>query len=242
MLSAIVDVVSPPRLNLRGLACALALFAIPVADGYAETVKFAERDVVVAAPAGSCAMDPSIRFDAALIDLAERHNSGYNSVLLVFGDCDSLPRWRRREIATFASWGQILAPLNRGEARPAPPASRAEIVRAIAAILPHLPWQDIAREVKDRVAQPGTGLQIEAMTSLGSLEVNDTALFQGVLVPLVLPDSRRMTVAGVVGTTVVNQIVVSINLYRPFVDEGTFATLLEEQRLNILALIRANGG
>jgi hypothetical protein len=35
---------------------------------------------------------------------------------------------------------------------------------------------------------------------------------------------------------------VSINLYRPFVDEGTFTALLDEQRRNIAALIRANGG
>jgi hypothetical protein len=221
---------------------ASALILIATERSRAETITFAGREVVVMPPAGYCAMNKSLRPDAALIRILERGNDGRNAVLLAFVDCESLPPWRRSEVSSFARWGQFLAPLQDGEARVTPAVTRADMVRAIAQAVPRLRWQEIAREIEERIASSGSGVQVESMTSLGIVHVDDKAAYHGLLLPLVLPDSSRVIVAGLVAMTLVNQVIVSINLYRPFVDQGTITALLEDQRQNIEALIRANGG
>ena len=216
------------------------LFANAAAQ--AETVTFAGRDVVVAPPASYCALEKRRASDALLIQGLERGNAGRNALLLAFVDCESLVRWRRGEVSTFARWGQVLATLQDGEARPLPSVRRAEMVRAVAQALPHVEWQKLTGEIEDRLAKVGTGVQLESLTPLGVVHRDDSAVYHGLMLPLVLPDASRTIVAGIVALTLVNEVMVTITLYRPFVDQGTITNLLDEQRGNIDALIRANGG
>ena len=231
-----------PALRARGLAAGIVAAALlsPVSPAIAEIVSVAGQDVVLPTPKkNSCVLDRAEPSDRGIITMLEARNSGKNDVLMVFGDCKSIARARRGEGTAFVD-GHVLAPYNNGAPRVFETQTRAEAVEDVAAVLPKLPWQQIARTAEDLWKSEGQTLPSNSLKPLGVLYTDRDAVYFGVMISAPDPNGRPQTVAGVVGVTLVNKVLLSINLYRTYAGQATIDALLKEQRRNIDALIQAN--
>lgn len=220
------------------LAAAAAVALAPAAQ--AETLSIAGRAVVLEPPAGHCALSEAETADRPLITSLRRSNEGRNIVLMVFAECENLRLWRRNQVPTLLSHGQFLAPLNKGQSRTVPH-SRAEAMRNVAAAVPLIPWQDIVKQTQARLSAQGVVAPAEGYKPLGVLHSDEQSVLMGLILPVPKDPNVRVG-AGVTAITLVNEVLISINLYRPFVDESTIAALVAEQQSNIAAFIALNEG
>lgn len=217
------------------LAAALLISAAALAD----TVSVAGQDVVLVAPKGRCAFDRSQSAERSMIATLERANAGINDVLMVFGPCKTLEQSRAGKGMPFSE-GQILASYDNGAPRVFDGFSREQVLREVAATLPKLDWQALAQKMSDAWKSEGVNLPTNSLSSLGVLATDADAIYFGVMMSTKGPDGRPLAVAGVVGITLVNKVMLSINLYGPYADKSSVDALLKAQRENIRALIKAN--
>lgn len=230
-----------PALRARGFAVGIIAAALlsPLSPAIAEAVSVAGQDVVLAAPKGSCVLDRAEPSDRGIIAMLEARNAGKNDVLMVFGDCKSIARARRGEGTALVD-GHVLAPYNNGAPRVFETQTRAEAIQEVAAVLPKLPWQQIARTAEELWKSEGQTLPANSLKPLGVLHIDPDGVYFGVMISAPDPNGRQQTVSGVVGVTLVNKVLLSINLYRAYAGQATIDALLKEQRRNIGALIQAN--
>jgi hypothetical protein len=113
-------------------------------------------------------------------------------------------------------------------------------VQEVAAAMPKLAWQDIARDAAENWKSRGQTMPTDGLKPLGVLDSDQDAIYFGIIMASQGLDGRITTVAGVVGVTLVNKVMLSINLYRVYAGQGTIDALLKEQRQNVRALIQAN--
>lgn len=230
-----------PALRARGLATGVVAAALlfPLSAAIAETVNVADQDIVLTAPKGSCALDNAEPSDRGIIAMLEARHAGKNSVLMVFGDCKTIARARRGQ-GTAMIDGQILAPYDGAAPRVYDAQSRAQALQEVAAAIPKLPWQQIARATEMQWKSEGQTLSRDSLKPLGVLHSDADGVYFGILMSAPGPDGKLQNVAGIVGVTLVNKVLLSINLYRAYAGQATIDALLKEQRQNIRALIQAN--
>jgi hypothetical protein len=230
-----------PALWARRIAAGIiaAALLLPLSAANALTVNVAGQDIVLTAPTRSCVFDRAEASDRKIIAELEQRNAGKNDVLIVFGDCRSMARARRGDGVPFVD-GQILSPYDKGAPRVHDTRSRAEVVQEVAAVMPKLAWQDIARDAAENWKSRGQTMPTDGLKPLGVLDSDQDAIYFGIIMASQSPDGRITTVACVVGVTLVNKVMLSINLYRVYAGQGTIDALLKEQRQNIRALIKAN--
>jgi hypothetical protein len=205
----------------------------------AQTVSVAGQDVVLTLPKGSCALDPLHGSDFAVLHQLERLHRGRNTLLMAYGTCASIERARKGKGKPVVE-GQFLAP---HEGRTGPRVideyTRADVVREVAAALPQIPWTDVARTTDEALRKQG-GALLSDVKPLGVLHEDSEAVFFGVLLSGAGPDGKMQTVVGVVGTTLVNKVMITLNAYRAYNGENSVTALLKEHRRTVRDFIATN--
>jgi hypothetical protein len=201
----------------------------------AASYEVAGRSVAVELPSDYCAIDKGIRAERELHEVIQQINAGMNRVLVVFVECQELRSWRRGEIDALTRYGQVLTPAREtvfgdldlstflGELRKV-------MDQAFAAGL---------QDGRSRALAVVPDLEVGEVRSLGVLAQDETAIYAG-MAELLERGGGRLVMAGVVSMTLVNQVAVSVNLYRPYDDPASVETLLAEQKRLMEELLRRN--
>jgi hypothetical protein len=225
--------------RLCTLAATLAVTLLLAATARAEVVSVAGRDVVLTAPSGYCALDEADGSDRVILDQLQSMQRGLNTVLLAYGNCHTIARSREGHGRPIIE-GQFLAPHETDSGpRVIEGRSRADVVREVAASLPQIPWDEVTRLTNEHLRNEGVPAQ-SGITPLGVLHQDDEAVYFGILLTATTTDGRMRTAVAVVGTTLVNKVIITLNATRFSMGEGTVKWLLRDQRRNMRALIEAN--
>jgi hypothetical protein len=202
----------------------------------AASYEVAGRSVAVELPPDYCAIDKDIRAERELHEVIQQINAGMNRVLVVFVDCQELRSWRRGEIEALTRYGQVLTP------------ARETVfddldLSAFLGKLRKVMDQAFAAGLQDgrsRALAVMPDLEVGEVRSLGVLAQDEMAIYAG-MAELLERGGTRLVMAGVVSMTLLNQVAVSVNLYRPYRDPASVETLLAEQKRLVQELLRRNG-
>ncbi len=226
----------PTRRRRTAIAlCASSLWLAVPGTAAAESYTVAQRTIEVETPSAYCRLDRNRTAENELFRVIEEVNAGLNRVLSVFVDCDELAQWRHGAMVTIERHGQVLTPAE-------------EVAYAG---LPRRIFLDELQKVmgsafasgleqgRDRMAAVLPKLKLGEVRSLGLLATDDLALYAGMAEHLASNDGNRV-IAGIVAMTLVNQVPVSVNLYRTYEGPESIDALLVEQRQFLRTLTAGN--
>ncbi|MGE5203060.1 MAG: hypothetical protein ACM3O6_13445, partial [Acidobacteriota bacterium] len=206
-------------MNFRTIAYAAAACAAMASHAArGDQLELAGQTVIVEAPPGYCAFDRNRPAEAARIEAQEKGQAEVNRLALAFVDCQDLAKDRETGNYDFSKYGMILVPLQSGQVRKAAGLSRQEYVQRVAKQFPAFDAADAIETAKKRLTD--TGVSVNGVRMLGVLAQDDTALYFGIGLDGVgnTEQGTQHRVLGIVGLTLVNQVPISVNLYR--VDAG----------------------
>ena len=223
----------PGYLHAALLALVLSLAGTP--SLHAETFTVAGRSLSVDLPAGYCALDRSDPVENQMFDVMERIQAGTNRVLLVFYDCEELASMRLGETDTFDRYGQVLTPS--GE-------------QAYPGIDRHIYFGELrkvfdqafaigAQKGQENVARVLPEMEIGEARSLGIVYEDDAALYAGMAEKISF-GGGEFTVAAIIAMTMIKDVPISVNLYRPYAGDDSFGQLLMEQQPYLRSLVGQN--
>ena len=230
-------------MHIRMIAyAAAACVAIAGHAARAEQLVLAGQSVVVEAPAGYCALDRNRPEEAARIEAQEKGQAGLNRLVLAFVDCADLAKSRETGTYDYSKYGMTLVPLQSGEVSKAMGLSRREYVQAVAKQLPAFDAAAAIENARKRLNDAGAS--VNGVRMLGVLAQDDTALYFGIGLDGIgnAAQGTQHRVLGVVGLTLVNQVPMSMNLYRVDAEDDAIPELLAEDKASVAALLQANGG
>ena len=241
-MNEIINTMKNPRF-IAAFAVAVAVMAgIQIMLGNGSEAGSSPPEIALVPPAGHCMLDPARPTDRRLLAMYEQSNEGLNHVLGGTVDCEQLARWRVEPGYYLDNLGLFLATLG----RPRGPAgeSRAVFIRIIAEELGTIgDMAALADEVERRVESSNDGIDLQNTTGLGVLDTDDIAVYFGIVQHLIADDGvTPRTIAGVLGSTLIDGEAITFGLYAPYEDLETIAALLAEQRENMRRLVDANGG
>jgi len=227
----------------RRAARALALAAAVALAGHAaraERMVFAEQPIEVTAPSGYCALDRSKATEATILDTFGKTQGDTNKIALIFVDCKALETSRQSGNYDLSRYGMILVPTPRGTVPKYAAGTRSDYIDEMSKQFPDF---DATRAVEQAKARLNTaGVTVNGLQMLGVLAKDDTAIYLGVVAEGVVDpsDNRQHRVLGIVGLTLVNEIPVSVNIYRTDAGDDAVAAMIAEDKANVAALIAAN--
>jgi len=231
------------RSNALAVIALGALLAIAaLGSARAEQFQFAGRSLEIEPPQGYCALDRSHPDEAQMLDLQERLQKRQNRVAMMFLECQDLAQRRAGNADDPQRYGMVLIPQPQGEVRAIPDMTRAEFVAAVAKPLPQLDADALSRDIGDQVGQAVPGATVNNVKLLGVLKQDARAVYVGVSVGGMSQDGKTVSdgAVGITAITLVNQIPVSLNLYRVKGGAEAIPGLLADQQRNVDALIAAN--
>jgi hypothetical protein len=202
----------------------------------------AGQAVVVEAPPGYCAFDRNRPEEAVRIEMQEKGQAGYNRLALAFVDCQELAKDRETGDYEYSKYGMILVPLRDGKVTKAADLSPREYVETAARQFSAFDPAHAIEAARARLSDAGAS--VNGVRMLGVLAQDDTALYFGIGLDGVgnAEQARQHRVLGVVGMTLVNQVPMSINLYRVDAEADDIPGLLAQNRASVAALLQANAG
>lgn len=222
--------------SLTVLAAAIVIVAaIPAAA--AERLSLAGRTVVLAAPDGYCVLNGRQPNEAIVIERLRKANAGRNELLLAYADCGEIDHLRAGMIGQLSRHGHILAGMADGKVRPLPSPDRGRLLDEVARQVPAFDRKGLSDAVNKALARAGMGRLSELRQGVAARD--DTALYLA-NVGVMTVDGKRQTVAGVTAITVIDGLLVSTNLYRPFENNRTIDALVADQKAATAALLAAN--
>jgi hypothetical protein len=224
---------------MRSLASRLILAALIFLGGsaslHAENITVAGRTLSIDLPPSYCVLDRSDPAEDEMFRIMERIQAGMNRVLVVFYDCAELARMRRGESNTFDRYGQILTPIR----EQAYPGITREVYFAELTKVFDRAFAIGARLGQENIGEVIPEIQIGEARSLGVLETDEAALYAGMLEKIAF-EGEEFTVAAVISMTLVKDVPVSVNLYRPYEGDASIDLLLMEQQRFLRRLVQEN--
>jgi hypothetical protein len=222
---------------MRIVASTIVILLALCTTGAAEEIRAGGKTLSIDPPAGLCAYDRSNPSDALVMRRVEDQQTGMNAVPLQFGACDELADWRAGRIPVLSRYGQVMLPLTYPGAPGPIPFSRRQYIEAVA---PQIPKVNAARmeELKVQMNAKTPDVQLSGLQNLGILDQDENGLYIGML-GVLDADGRRIPMAGVAATTLLDSIPVSVNLYAQ-IGEGVFDKLLAAQKAYLAGLILRN--
>ncbi|MGE0668082.1 MAG: hypothetical protein AB7O49_16120 [Sphingomonadales bacterium] len=200
----------------------------------------------VEAPAGQCLVEPSAhQFDAAYFATMQRLYVGSNNLLAYFIPCDALASLRQGVAYPLAAWTVVLLPLSGGQVMAATGYTRPQALDELAkaaggnSLQGYLDGQKGA--IESRVAQviESDAYQMNQLKSLGVLARDEAGLYSGLLMTQMI-GGQMEEIACVFGMTLVNGYIVTLNIYRPYVDPATFSEMVDDLKARMAGLVAAN--
>jgi len=224
---------------MRSFAYRSVLVALILLGGpgslHAANITVAGRTLSIDLPPSYCALDRGDPAEDEMFRIMERIQAGMNRVLVVFYDCAELARMRRGESNTFDRYGQILTPIK----EQAYPGITREVYFAELAKVFDRAFAIGARLGQESIGEVIPEIQIGEARSLGVLETDEAALYAGMLEKIAF-EGEEFTVAAVISMTLVKDVPVSINLYRPYEGDASLDLLLMEQQRFLRRLVQEN--
>jgi hypothetical protein len=221
--------------SLRGAWLSLALLLAAGGPALAGSYRVAERSLVIEAPQSYCPIDRKLPAEAELFRFMEDINAGLNRVLVVFVDCAELQRWRDGKAAFLERYGNVLTPI---QETAYPRMARGAFLGELRKIMDSaLPRGIEAGQARLEAAMPE--LRVGQTESLGIIDADEVALYGGIVQKLEY-DGRAVALLGIFSMTLVNEVPLSINLYRPLENKETIAGLISEQQRFVRQLLVRN--
>jgi hypothetical protein len=222
----------PCRFGAAALALVLLLPALPAA---AEPVDLYGRQVEFFLPLGYCFLDESQPAEKLLVDNTVAMNQGSNELIAYFAPCNDLVAYRVGAIDVLSEYGIIFVPLLNGgfEASPSP---RAESLPQIAATIPALD-EAALQELERQASQQG--ITVSGTQFLGLIGQDANALYAGLLAE-VSDGTTSYPTAGLLAITQLQDVVLTVNLYRPYRSNADIVALLSEAEAYVAQLVAAN--
>lgn len=226
--------------------CALAVAAAsPASAATIQIVPGTSMDMQ--APDGQCMIEPSAnQFDAAYFATMNQMYVGTNNLLALFVDCDVLASMRQGIAQPITEWTIVLLPLSGGQAVSAAGYSRAQVIEEMSKaaagtdMQAHLDGQK--GSIEQRINQTLQGsYQMGQIKSLGVLAKDDAAIYSGLLMSQTMAGVAQ-NIACVIGMTLINGYVVTVNIYRPYESAETYTAMISDMKSDMAGLVSANGG
>ncbi|OQA33910.1 MAG: hypothetical protein BWY57_00876 [Betaproteobacteria bacterium ADurb.Bin341] len=227
-----------------GLAVLLLLLSIAA---QAETVTLAGRKIQVVLPAGYCKLDRSNPVDAEVIRVGmSLVDSRTTEVLAIFGACGELDELRRGRRETLSNYGQVLAMKTKGEIVPVANPSRQAFIKqlgniSIDSLVDKNAFEKAtkAAEARYRKALNDENVALEAQRP-SLLHADANAAYLAVQGRVAEEKDKPYHVFSVMGLTLVNGLVISINLCEKFKGIPPVSSVLARQQKAMAALVAAN--
>lgn len=225
---------------------ALALFAaLPAAAATIQIVPGTSMDME--APDGQCVIEPTAnQFDAAYFATMNQMFVGTNNLLALFIDCNILASMRQGIAQPITEWTIVLLPLSGGQVVPAAGYTRAQVIEEMSKaaagtdIQAYLDGQKGSIEQRVNQTLQG-GYQVGQIKSLGILAKDDAGIYSGLLMSQTTAGVMD-NIACVIGMTLINGYVVTVNIYRPYVNTETYTDMVSDMQEDMAELVSANGG
>ena len=222
------------RLTLALLLAAAPLGITPVA---AEQVDIFGRPLELFLPDGYCLLDAAQPNEKMLLDITTANNQGSNHLVAYFVPCNDLAAYRAGAITSMTEYGILFVPLVGGSFQPTPE-GRAATLQQVAASLPGIDAAVLA-EVERQAQSSQGGVKIDGVQFLGVLGQDDSALYAGLLLD-VSDGQQTLAAAAVIGMTVLRDVTLTANLYRPYRSNADIVALTSELQPYMAALVAAN--
>ena len=183
---------------------------------------------------GMCFMDRTHPFDQNAWARVSTAGSGNGpEFVALFADCRELQEARRGRdtLHHFGQYTRLKSAGPQGTFN----MSRAEFVKKASVSVAGTTWQQKLDQATKKLGD--RGYEGSAL-SLGTLHADSDAVFLGSINRYAEAGDTIITL--VTGATLVRQVGLTINLYAPGASKETVESLLQQQRANIQALLRAN--
>lgn len=227
----------PVRRHRTAIAlCASSLWLGVPGTAAAESYTVAQRTLEVETPSAYCRLDRNRTAEDELFRVIEKVNAGLNRVLSVFVDCNELAQWRQGAMATIERYGQVLTPAQEIAYAGLP---RRIFLEELEKVMGSA-FASGLEQGRDRMAAVLPKLKLGEVRSLGLLATDDLALYAGMAELLASTEGNRV-IAGIVAMTLVNEVPVSVNLYRTYEGPESIDALLVEQQQFLRDLMAGNG-
>lgn len=209
----------------------------------AETLTLAGKTVVLEPPQGYCALDAARPQEAELIAFNEKMQQPRNHVIMQLADCEELAEFRAGKRQNFDKYGQYFTPISDGAVKLVTGYARADFLADAAKELPKLDSGALVDEVTKK-ARENAGADVAGVKFLGVLKQDDAGVYMGIAFGNLSVGNQSLAGSsmGVVGLTLVNEVSVSLGLYRANVGPEAVPDLLAALRQTMASVVAANGG
>lgn len=229
-----------------GALCALAMAgALPASAATVQIVPGTNMEM--SAPDGQCIIEPSAnQFDAAYFATMNQMYVGTNNLLALFIDCNVLASMRQGIAQPITEWTIVLLPLSGGQVISAAGYTRAQVIEEMskaaagADMQAYLDGQKGSIEQRINETLQG-GYQMGQIKSLGVLAKDDAGIYSGLMMTQTLAGVPQ-SIACVIGMTLINGYVVTVNIYRPYESAETYTDMIGDMKADMAGLVNANGG
>ncbi len=229
-----------------GTLCALAFaLAQPASAATVQIVPGTSMDMQ--APDGQCVIEPSAsQFDAAYFSTMTQMFTGTNNLLALFIDCNVLASMRQGIAQPITEWTIVLLPLSGGQVVPASGYTRAQVIEEMSQasagsdMQAYLDGQKGSIEQRINQTLQG-GFQMGQIKSLGILAKDDSGIYSGLMLNQTTAGVGQ-DIACVIGMTLINGYVVTVNIYQPYVSAETYTDMVSDMKEDMAELVSANGG
>lgn len=219
------------------LAAPLLVLSLLSAPALAEPVQLFGRTVELFLPDGYCLLNSSQPNEKLLIDTVTASNQGTSSFVAYFAPCNDLIAFRAGAISVMDEYGLLMVPTPGGQFQPSSQ-GRAATLQQTADSVPQVD-QATLDQIQQQAQTNNQGVQIEGFKFLGLLHRDEAAVYIGVLLEL-NNGVEKGTATGVVGLTVLGDVAITANLYRPYHSNADIVALTSELVPYMANLVAAN--
>ncbi len=221
---------------MRRLAAALLALPLLSAPAAAEPVELFGRTVQLFLPDGYCLLDSAQPNEKLLIANMAANNQDSSYLIAYFAPCNDLTAFRAGALDGMDEYGLLFVPTPGGQFQ-ASSEGRAVMLQQTAASMPAFDQATLDQMQRD--AKTAEGVQLDGVKFLGLLRQDEAAIYLGLLLELSSGEFKG-TAAGVVGLTVLGDVAITANLYRPYRSNADIVALTSELVPYMAALVAAN--
>jgi hypothetical protein len=219
------------------LAYLLAAAPLGLTPAAAEPVELFGRTLELFLPNGYCLLDAAQPNEKMLLDITTANNQASNHLVAYFVPCNDLMAYRAGAITSMTEYGILFVPLVGGSFQPAPD-GRAATLRQVAASLPGIDTA-MMEEIERQAQSSQGGVKIEGAQFLGLLGQDENAIYAGMLLD-VSDGQQTLAAAAVIGMTVLGDVTLTANVYRPYRSNADIVALTSELAPYMAELVAAN--
>lgn len=185
---------------------------------------------------GFCGLQPDHAWDKTFLEQQRRLRAGSNIVLLVSAPCKEIEA-ARNSSAALSNWAIWLMNAPKGQVtRISDTMTREQVVDELVKAMPKLDLSTIASGARDTLKKEGVEGNIKRF---GVIDREPNVVYVGMLNEVDGPTGKT-EVAAVIGMTMLQRTIVSLNLHAHYSNKGTFDNLLSVVRNTMSVAIVEN--